>query len=227
MTQPFIAVAMPSGGSIRHNTSLCLARLAAYTAASGISLCFPDYKASDIAQARNSVVRGILETECTHIMWIDADQIFPADGLIHLLSWSLPMVGALYSTREPPYRVVGILKDEAAYVKGGLQEADYLPGGFCLVEMDAYRQMGAGPWYEERYVPELAGEGNPFGFMSDDVHFFRRAREKFGIQCWADLELSAEIGHIGTRTMFIAPQVIGQEATAPIASAQDEALKPV
>jgi hypothetical protein len=102
----------------------------------------------------------------------------------------------------PPYRIVGQLRNQEDWDKGGLAPAIQMPGGFVLVKMDVYDRIGGNTIYEEWFDPKEATQENRLAFVSDDSVFTRRALTA-GCEVYCDIDLSKEIGHVGTTTTFI------------------------
>lgn len=189
-----IVICMPAGESTKSHTAVCLARLCGYMAASGVPGDVFGVQVSDIPLARNKLVADALESGATHIGWIDSDMTFPREGMNRLLEHDKDIVGCFYPSRFPPHRMVGALEGATDIGVGGLQKADYLPGGFILVRTDVYRSLKE-PWYREEYRAD--------GFCSEDVIFTREDAKDAGYETWVDLDLSQEIGHIGNTILSL------------------------
>lgn len=74
----------------------------------------------------------LARTECTHLLWLDADLSFMPDAIMRMLCRNLDVVAGVYTTKSPtnpvfPYESLGPSKD-------GLQLARKIPGGFILVK---------------------------------------------------------------------------------------------
>jgi hypothetical protein len=173
--------------------------LVSHATSAGILGAICNTQFSNISNARNMLVREVKNKggdPCTHLLWIDSDQLIPGDALKVLLSHDLPFVGAFYSTRVPPYRVAGRLLNDDDWSKGGLSPARCMPGGCCLVKMSVYDAMDA-PWYTEHYEKESVTEKNPFGFVAEDENFSRRTIA-MGLGPVCDVDLSYRVGHQGS-----------------------------
>jgi hypothetical protein len=181
--------------------AISLTAAALHAALTGHSLTVSHGKHSDISECRNGLVVEALKDDPYAIMWIDSDNVVPSNVITALLARDLPYVGCFYSTRRPPYEIVGALEDPASASQGGVQRASVLPGGCCLVLARIYRKLSP-PWYWESYHPELATPANPRGFQSDDVNFQRRVERELGIPAYADLDLFEGVGHSGLVTVY-------------------------
>ncbi len=150
-----VALAVPSGRTWEATTANCIAALAARSAVAGIDLFFCNIQSSQVTHGRNTSVRIAMEHGCDWIMWLDSDMRVNPDVLVRLLSHDRPIVGATYNKRVPradgSYETLGRLKGpHPDTLNDGLHEANFLPGGIMLVNMDMYRALGW-PWYAEGY----------------------------------------------------------------------------
>jgi hypothetical protein len=204
MDKPKIAICIPSSDIWKAAMGMSLAVMMYKLGSIDIMSGLYNEQASDIPVGRNGLVKQARSGGATHIMWIDSDQTFPADGLERLLAHDKDVSGCFYSSRTPPWRIVGQLANEAAWDIGGIAPAIQMPGGFVLVKMSVYDKIGAIP-YEEWFDPKEVSTVNPLGFISDDTVFTRRAM-KVGCEVWCDIDLSKEIGHVGSTSSFIAQQ---------------------
>jgi hypothetical protein len=152
--------------------------------------------------ARNSLVEDAVRWGADYLLWVDADQRFPVDALLRLLTLGFPIVGANYPRRGEPVwpTAIGldgkrVITTKALADSGQVVEVASLGLGFCLVTMsvihalreeltDGEREpLFAYQWFSGGL--ELAGE---------DVFFFRRAR-KAGFAVHMDHALSWHMGH--------------------------------
>ena len=81
-------------------------------------------------------------TECTHLLWLDADLSFMPDAIMSMLCRNLDVVAGVYTTKSPtnpvfPYESLGP-------VKNGLQLARKIPGGFHFSEASCRSSVVAG-----------------------------------------------------------------------------------
>ena len=178
-----IFVCMPARDTCHADTAVCLAALARHTPRD-LPLAFASFHGSSVSQLRNLHVQHSLSEGATAILWIDSDMTFPPDTLLRLLTHDLPIVGATYRRRGPPYQALGQFTGTE-----GLVRAKLLPGGMMLVRRAVYERLPY-PWYSEHYAAD--GE-----FSTDDTYFCRAALAA-GIKIWCDLDLTKEVQHIGS-----------------------------
>ena len=193
-----IAICMPCGGgmvcmktafdlmALYHHTCQRMPRVEIIAAPVGG--CY-------VSLNRQSLADRSLEAGAQAILWIDADQTFPKDGLLRLALHDLPYVGASYRARTPDNGYKVMLPMLGGVAPPGEQiltdDLAYLPGGFCLVRKEVYEAIPR-PWYRADFGldPERPGE-----FIGEDVYFGLRARQA-GFKIWCDLPLTKQVGHI-------------------------------
>jgi hypothetical protein len=52
-----------------------------------------------VTRARNMLVHNFLSTDCTHLLFIDADIAFDAQGIVKMVESDLPLIGGLYAKK--------------------------------------------------------------------------------------------------------------------------------
>jgi GT2 family glycosyltransferase len=147
---------------------------------------------SVIADLRNALVKEALKSDSTtHILFVDDDQIFPADTLERLIERDLDIVGANIVRKEPNPRtnsreigsngVCWTLPNDT-----GVKEVDYVGTGLILIKRRVFEAMEY-PWY---FYDVAKGSG-------EDVAFCHKAREH-GFKTYIDHDLSKEVKHCGS-----------------------------
>ena len=124
-----------------------------------------------IEEMRNSLVRDAMQSNCTHIIMMDVDQVYPVDTVTKLLAHKLPVVGCQIHRRYPPFDPL-MLKGELGkyqtikeWEPDSLVEVDATGTGCLLFDMDVFRKMPA-PWFRSRkHNGKPVGED--IGFCSD------------------------------------------------------------
>lgn len=161
----------------------------------GTDLITPHYSAhpGDIAKVRNDMVRRAIDKTCTHVLFIDSDQVYHNTDLIErLLSHGKDIVGGKVHRRYPPYEP--ILRREGQMVPyeevkaGGLVEVDTTGTGCLLINVDVFFDIDW-PWFEtirDERMEVTCGE---------DVSFCRKAT-KAGYKIYVDCDV--DIDHLAT-----------------------------
>ncbi len=152
-----------------------------------------------IDEARRVLVEKALE-KCwvTHVLFVDADMVFPTNALTQLLKYDLPIVGGLYFNRRPPYAPMllrsnhpsrhvmqGLLGHVYGYPSGKLVEVDATGCGFMLIAREVFEKINEtepNNWFDR-------GMGLP-----EDFSFCCRALQA-GFKIFVDTGLN--IGHVG------------------------------
>lgn len=149
---------------------------------------------------RDHLAKAALAAGADKILWIDADQIFPADTLIRLLARNLRIVGANYVRRGgggggPLATALAGGPVFTTAEKARAQEVEEVAGlGLGLVLMDAaiFNEI-AWPWFETSWRED----GN---IRSEDHLLFARIREA-GIPVHLDHGLSWQVGHVAEEVL--------------------------
>lgn len=169
---------------------------------------------ADIAHARNLFCAEFLDTDCTHLMFIDADQRWRAEDILRMMSHELPIVAGavpVKAKREGLAQYVGNLHHLLDGIEGkSVVRATEVGTGFMLIERRVLMTIGnphtfgcATTGYE---VPGAIGtipiqvrdffdwdidEGKR---ISEDFAFCRKANMS-GFSIW--LDTLCELSHIG------------------------------
>lgn len=149
-----------------------------------------------ITRARNSMAASFLETDHTHLMWIDADIEFSPDDVAALWNMDVDVAVGVYAMKKPDAAwyaawVDGELVKDLDRFGGGPVSVDYAGTGFMMIRRDVLEKMIAA-------YPETAYEGNdPSGgerteyalfdteiregaYLSEDYLFCQRWRDMGG-----------------------------------------------
>lgn len=146
--------------------------------------------------ARNHCVQKFLETDCTHLFFIDSDVIPPSDALRKLLEPNVPAISGAYpimrakETGGKLHRAYALFnmaevedgKKEMVPVTGeGIQEIDFCGGGCLLIRRDVFDkiEMPAFKWMYTEKGDAAYGEDIDFGKKLIDA----------GIQLYGDLSV--------------------------------------
>lgn len=146
---------------------------------------------SGIAQNRNTLVQRALNNEdLTHVLFVDDDQMFPADTIHRLMAHDKDIIGANIVRKEsnPRTNARDLNGVDCVWTsKGsiGIQEVDYVGTGLILIKKEVFETLGMPYFFYD--VKEGIGE---------DVFFCMRAREK-GYKVYIDHDLSKEVKHVG------------------------------
>lgn len=203
-----VGIGVPSGDHVHADFSMALAAMT-YFGRPNTGFALISGKSSIVTTSRNMIVNEALKAtdkEGNPLQWLlflDSDMTFPADTLRRLMAHDKDIVGAIYCRRAGNHEPHGIPMDKAVYGKRlttGLIEMEKMPTGVLLIKLDVFRRM-ARPFFRIFYqdADEQYPEGLTFG---EDYNFSDQARA-LGYQLWCDVELSHQVGHIGTERFVV------------------------
>lgn len=198
MEKPKVLLGLPTMGSI--NTMLLVVLMAWLSDAARNGkynlAIYPTYKVTPVDNARNEVVKEFLKSDCSHIMWIDADTVPPIDALEKLLKVNQPIVSALTAIIEHDpnlkndsngfYKKWNAVSSQTKiHVK---PNTGVLPiigaGGSCiLVKRSVYEKLKS-PWYRTLYRDDKGKDC----LVGEDISFVAKAVGQ-GFAAFADTSI--------------------------------------
>lgn len=142
-----------------------------------------------------------MEWGADHLLWIDGDQVFPANSLDRLLSVGQPFVGCNYARRVEPVAPTALkartesgdellwttLEDAKA---GVVEEVIGIGFGLCLISRAVF-EAAEKPWFA--MVTDRNGD------IHGEDHFFCDRARRAGFKIFVDHALSWQIGHVGDK----------------------------
>ena len=157
-----------------------------------------------VDDARNAVVREFLLTDCTDLMFLDADVSWEPEALVQLCQRDLDLVGGVYPYRREGGDTMPMRMLSNASVVDGLIEVEGLPTGFMKIRRHVLEKMS-------RDAPKYVTKANETALLFDrpmpgpdkirwggDIDFCNRFRASGG-RIFADVDL--HLGHTGTVTV--------------------------
>lgn len=192
--------------------AVSLARLAQQLPQHGIdmnigSIC----GCSVVSRARNLLVKDFLESNCTDLMFIDADINFEPEDVLRLMAWASDpvkgIVGGVPRTRKTNKVYIAQLdQDEEGLTMNrmGLVRAKRIATAFMLVRRDVFeRLVNENPqwnYYDHSSDRQLNAVFDFLvteeGYMGEDYLFCDRARA-IGYEVWIDPTI--KLGHMGVQ----------------------------
>jgi hypothetical protein len=201
---------------------LSLINLTAYFAVNRVpgaklqTLSFNSVKGSILPQLRTDVVKTALKQRSTHLLFIDADQTFPADTLHRLLAVNKPVVACNVATKQFPSMPTGraFSKDDRKGIPvytypedSGLASIWRIGTGIMLINMQVFKVVKE-PWFPVHWTQEADGSWH---FIGEDWALCERL-DSYGIKPYILQDLSYQIGHKGivefTHDMCIAEKLM-------------------
>lgn len=184
---------------------------------------------SRIAVNRNMIVQHARQLEATDILWIDADSVFPVHSLVKLLMHDKDIVCATTcrrkgTNREPVATPVDFQSIEPNQILVPMKTVGF---PFMLTSMkvfDKLDELGLAPngsyfaepsrWMMHQNGWEIEGDD---ALVGEDEYWCYLVR-KAGFDILCDMELSMEIGHVGTDIFYI------ENSSTPTQARVDEVL---
>lgn len=152
---------------------------------------------SVLTTQRTDVVRHALGMAATHLLWLDTDMRFPPDVIGRMLAHERPVVAANYQRRTAPFGPVAAQAGAPLHTtprSAGLEEVDYTGMGCMLVERRVFEAVPE-PWFD------FAWSESERCHVGEDVFFCRKVRAH-GFPVLVDHDLSKQIGHIASVTLY-------------------------
>jgi hypothetical protein len=220
---PFVATPM-YGGMCHGSYAGSLFELATIFMNAGVSVQYAQtMNESLITRARDSLAEDFLETECTHLMFIDSDIGFHAEDILTMLAADKDIVCGLYPRKEIDWIQVaaaarsGVAPDDLHQHTGalvvntlntpkkdagdGLVEVANAGTGFMLIKravleglIDKVAAYQSGEKVLHEFFATSVDPDSGVG-LSEDFHFCRLARDN-GYQVW--VALCVELTHTGS-----------------------------
>lgn len=150
---------------------------------------------------RDSAAELAMAEGFTHVLFLDADMVWPTDVLTRMLAHhDKGIVGGLYVMRHPPFAPVALRDGTVADAAGVVQyqhagealtateliPCDVLGMGCTLVPVSVFAQIGPRPWFT------YANNAEGWPVVTEDVPFCQKARAS-GVAVWMDPTVSC--GH--------------------------------
>jgi predicted O-methyltransferase YrrM len=156
-----------------------------------------------VDDARNSIVRDFLESDCTELVFLDADVTWEPSALVQLCSRDCDIVGGVYPYRREGSDNMPVRLMDGGEVRDGLREVEGLPTGFMKIKRRVFEAMSDRPWYFDKIYPtrmyfdrpDPDENGTRWG---GDIDFCNRWRAMGG-KLYADEEL--RLGHVAKVTV--------------------------
>lgn len=189
-----ICIAYPSSDYVHVKFVKSLLDLITYTnlaAGERLSMGLANQISSRIADNRNVLVDMARAQNATHILFIDSDMTFPANGLMELLGQDKDIMGATASKRQEGDRnPIGVVADPGDMITNKrFVKMAILGLPFMLIKMSVFDKLKK-PYFAE----PIDGES----LIPEDSYFCKTALEA-GFDIWCDMGLSVNMGHMGTK----------------------------
>jgi hypothetical protein len=169
--------------------------------ASDQSLVIIKKRGSILPQMRHQLLRQAVNSQTTHLLFLDTDQTFPSNTLHRLLQWRKPIVACNVAVKKVPScpTARGFERQPVYTLAGatGLKKVWRVGCGVMLIETDAIRSIPP-PWFLDKWVSENPDYPDAEDYQGEDWGFCE-VLEANRIPIYIDQGLSWEIGHIGEK----------------------------
>ena len=170
-----------------------------------------------VTRARNILTAMFLESDCTPLMFIDADIEFDAESMMRAMAYDKPIMAAAYPKKALPiqYAINFKFVDQATKqirVENGAVEVLDASTGFFLIKREVIeKMMNAYPELHYRNDSNIDEKFNKYcysffdtihdpednRYLSEDYTFCRRW-QKLGGEIW--LDPNTKLNHVGAYT---------------------------
>lgn len=175
---------------------------------------YPIFFESLVCRARNAAVANFLDSDCTHLLFIDSDIEFNPQSVTKLLLHNKDVICGLYPKKyfvmerlEKNQEIVDFpLAGEVVFNAEGLLDSTYLPTGFLLIKREVFSKM-IKEYPELHYENDISGYGNSeffYNFFQVSVRNGILESEDWGFcSLWKAVggqvfvDPTIELGHIG------------------------------
>lgn len=193
--------------------AVSLAKLAQAVEAHGVSLVIGSLcGCSVVSRARNLLVQDFFETDCTDLMFIDADISFDHTDVLRLLALGCDAKNAVLAgvprTRTVEKSYIARLNHDPAmrltFDSMGLVRAERVATAFMLIRREVLTTLRDEhpEWvaYDPRVGKDISSifdfKSERSGYVGEDFLFCDRAREH-GFEVWIDPTI--KLGHMGVQ----------------------------
>lgn len=170
-----------------------------------------------ITRARNILMAMFMDSDCTHLMFIDSDIEFEAEDVLRALAYDKPIMAAAYPKKALPvqYAINFKFKDintkEIRIENGAVEVLDASTGFFLIKREVIEKLMNAHPELHYRNDSNIDESLNKWcyalfdtiidpddnRYLSEDYTFCRRW-QKIGGEIW--LDPNTKLNHVGSYT---------------------------
>ncbi len=177
-----------------------------------ITVSLKNIRGSIIWKQRTDLIQAAIKEGNTHLLFIDTDQVAPANTIRRLIHHKKPIVACNVAIKQvptmPTARKLNDGQMEPVFTTAesrGLEEVYRIGTGVMLIDLAIMKDVPM-PWFKVSWDKE---GGEQYG----EDWWFCMQLEKQGIPIYIDHDLSWEIGHIGQLTYkheHVDPQLIAE-----------------
>lgn len=155
-------------------------------------------KSSILSASRHNIVKKALKAGCSHLLFVDSDQTYPAQTAHMLARHGKMVVGCNVAIKTIPSNSTARTKNPAwpggdpVYTtpqSTGLQQVWRLGFGVMLINLEVFKRIPP-PWFEILWDADIET------YRGEDWQFCTML-EAANIPIYIDHDLSKDIGHVG------------------------------
>ena len=206
------------GGQVTDQFFLSMFRMSQKFMQTGINFRITTLRnESLITRARNILTAMFLDSDCTHLMFIDADIEFQADDILRALAYDKPIIAAAYPKKTLPiqyainFKFTDVERKQIRVENGAAEVLDASTGFFLIKRETVEKMIEAHPELHYRNDSNIDPNLNKYcyalfdtildpddnRYLSEDYTFCRRW-QKLGGEIW--LDLNTKLNHVGAYT---------------------------
>ncbi len=143
-----------------------------------------------VSRARNSLTADFLESDCTHLLFIDSDLVFSGDHIAHMLGHfakpEVKVVGGCYPKKQEGdvhWVCNGCLEERQARADG-LLEVRYVGTGFMMIAREVFDAMIYRFGEELRYTPDHRKDRDEYDFWSVGTYRYPDGSKRYLSEDW-------------------------------------------
>jgi hypothetical protein len=147
-----------------------------------------------VERARNILTANFLESDCTHILFVDADIGFSAEDVDRISSHHEPIVGGMYPLKQDAPAVAwcgnGLQPGEAPIREDGLSPVKYIGTGFLCIKREVFEKL-----IEEHEDVLIYKQDFPPQRVEWAFWFQRVSQSRFLTEDWNFCQLCLDLGY--------------------------------
>lgn len=200
-----LALGIPSLGDWKSDFGYSLCQMCVYMSTAlfeegqSREVLFLDKRTSNLPRSRQECMEDAILQDCTHLLFIDTDQIFPMEVAHRLLAWKKPVVAcniplktipSFPTARQRGPTPFGIpVYSNSTSNPMGLEKVWRVGSGIMLIDLSIMKGIEK-PWFELRYSDKHQQ------FVGEDWYFCKKI-EDAGHDIYIDHDLSRHVSHVG------------------------------
>jgi hypothetical protein len=125
-----------------------------------------------VTRARNMLTHMFLNSDCTHMLFVDADVAFDVDGVQAMLDADKPIIGALYAKKVIDWNAVhnAVMRGAQPMHLPQVASPAYVQGNITAFDKPVeVRSVGTGAMLIKREVFETLKDSTPKGKLGSSV----------------------------------------------------------